>query len=81
MVHAEVASGLKRCPVFERMPGWRATTSAGPGPNMIAHLLDSVPYHEVPPAVLGLPERPPSADYQRPPRNPRTYVPYHAAGL
>jgi polyphosphate kinase 2 len=49
--------------------------------NMMAHLLASVPYHEVPPPVLHLPERPPSTGYERPPRDLRTYVPDHAAQL
>ncbi|GHE55698.1 hypothetical protein GCM10017771_78310 [Streptomyces capitiformicae] len=42
--------------------------------NMIAHLRDSVPYHEVMPSILELPERPPSTGYERPPRDLRTYV-------
>ncbi|WP_327576084.1 MULTISPECIES: polyphosphate kinase 2 [unclassified Streptomyces] len=49
--------------------------------NTIAHLLDSVPYHDVPPPVLDLPPRPPSTGYVRPPRDLQTYVPDHAAGL
>ncbi|MFE3166199.1 polyphosphate kinase 2 [Streptomyces sp. NPDC059224] len=49
--------------------------------NMIAHLLSSVPYDEVPPQVLALPERPPSTGYQRTPRDLQTYVPDHAASL
>ncbi|WP_329324805.1 polyphosphate kinase 2 [Streptomyces luteogriseus] len=49
--------------------------------NMIAHLLDSMPYHEVPPPVLELPDRPPSTGYERPPRDLQTYVPDHAARL
>ncbi|OLZ69056.1 polyphosphate kinase 2 [Streptomyces sp. IMTB 2501] len=49
--------------------------------NTIAHLLDSVPYHEVPPQVLELPQRPPSTGYERPPRDLQTYVPDHTAGL
>ncbi|MDX2593171.1 MULTISPECIES: polyphosphate kinase 2 [Streptomyces] len=49
--------------------------------NMIAHLLGSVPYQEVPPPVLELPERPPSTGYERPPRDLQTFVPDHAAGL
>ncbi|MCX4825649.1 polyphosphate kinase 2 [Streptomyces sp. NBC_01142] len=49
--------------------------------NMMAHLLGSVPYHEVPPRVLELPARPPSTGYVRPPRDLQTYVPDHAAGL
>ncbi|MFF2993260.1 polyphosphate kinase 2 [Streptomyces sp. NPDC057950] len=49
--------------------------------NMIAHLLGSVPYYEVPPPVLELPPRPPSTGYERPPRDLQTYVPDHAASL
>jgi polyphosphate kinase 2 len=49
--------------------------------NMIAHLLDSVPYREVPPAVLDLPERPGPTGYVRTPRDLQTYVPDHAATL
>ncbi|MGW3494353.1 polyphosphate kinase 2 [Streptomyces sp. NPDC001020] len=49
--------------------------------NMIAHLLESVPYHEVQPPVLELPPRPPSTGYERPPRDRQTYVPDHAERL
>ncbi|MEV8562678.1 polyphosphate kinase 2 [Streptomyces sp. NPDC051917] len=49
--------------------------------NMMAHLLSSVPYHEVLPPVLELPERPPSTGYERPPRDLQTYVPDHTAQL
>ncbi|MCC3768254.1 polyphosphate kinase 2 [Streptomyces sp. UNOC14_S4] len=49
--------------------------------NMIAHLLSTVPYHEVPPVALELPPRPPSTGYERVPRELRTYVPDHAARL
>ncbi|MFK0290530.1 polyphosphate kinase 2 [Streptomyces sp. NPDC090442] len=49
--------------------------------NMIAHLLSTVPYHEVPPPVLELPARPPSTGYRRPPRDLQSYVPDHAAQL
>ncbi|MER6013894.1 polyphosphate kinase 2 [Streptomyces bluensis] len=49
--------------------------------NMIAHLLSTVPYHEVPPTVLDLPPRPPSTGYERTPRDLQTYVPDHAATL
>ncbi|MFI6489518.1 polyphosphate kinase 2 [Streptomyces sp. NPDC050564] len=49
--------------------------------NMIAHLLGSVPYEEVPPPVLELPPRPPSTGYVRPSRDLQTYVPDYAAGL
>jgi polyphosphate kinase 2 len=49
--------------------------------NTIAHLLSSVPYHEVPPPVLELPDRPGSTGYQRTPRDLQTYVPDHTARL
>ncbi|WP_369166730.1 polyphosphate kinase 2 [Streptomyces sp. R28] len=49
--------------------------------NMIAHLLDSVPYQDVSPPVPDLPERPASTGYQRPPRDLQNYVPDHAAHL
>ncbi|WP_406404284.1 polyphosphate kinase 2 [Streptomyces sp. NBC_00879] len=49
--------------------------------NMIAHLLSTVPYRDVPPPALTLPPRPPSSGYERPPRDLQTYVPDHAAGL
>ncbi len=49
--------------------------------NMIAHLLSTVPYHEVPQPALTIPERPPLRGYRRPPRTDSTYVPDHAATL
>ncbi|MGG2464165.1 polyphosphate kinase 2 [Streptomyces sp. RGM 3693] len=49
--------------------------------NMIAHLLSTVPYHDVTPPVLELPPRPPGTGYQRPPRDLQTYVPDHSADL
>ncbi|GAA5152335.1 MULTISPECIES: polyphosphate kinase 2 [Amycolatopsis] len=49
--------------------------------NMIAHLLGSVPYHEVPPPAIRLPQRPPATGYRRPEKNPGNYVPDHAATL
>jgi hypothetical protein len=49
--------------------------------NMIAHLLSTVPYHEVQRPPLDLPPRPPSTGYERPPRDLQTYVPDHAATL
>jgi len=49
--------------------------------NMIAHLLSSVPYHEVPRPALELPPRPRSGGYQRPSRDSYTYVPDHAGTL
>jgi hypothetical protein len=49
--------------------------------NMIAHLLDSVPYRDVPPPVLELPQRPAPTGYVRPPRDLQSYVPDRTAGL
>jgi hypothetical protein len=49
--------------------------------NMIAHLLSTVPYQEVPGRALELPERPHSSDYVRPPRELFKNVPDHAATL
>ena len=49
--------------------------------NMIAHLLSTIPYHEVQRPPLDLPPRPPSKGYERPPREMQTSVPDHAATL
>jgi polyphosphate kinase len=49
--------------------------------NMIAHLLSTIPYHEVQRPPLELPRRPPSTGYERPPREMQTAVPDHAARL
>jgi polyphosphate kinase len=49
--------------------------------NMIAHLLSTVPYHDVQRVPLHLPERPQSAGYVRAPRDLQTFVPDHAASL
>jgi polyphosphate kinase 2 len=49
--------------------------------NMMAHLLAGIPYHEVSPPALRLPERPPSSGYRRPEKNTGLYVPDHAATL
>src|SRR5918995_4657475 len=40
--------------------------------NMIAHLLSTIPYHEVQRPPLALPPRPPSTGYRRPPREMQT---------
>ena len=49
--------------------------------NTMAHLLASIPYHEVPLPKISLPPRPASQGYQRPPRDINTYIPDHVAGL
>jgi polyphosphate kinase len=49
--------------------------------NMIAHLVSSIPYHDVQWRPLELPPRPPAQGYVRMPRDSQTYVPDHAAGL
>lgn len=47
--------------------------------NMIAHLLNSLPYHDVPDAdPITLPKRPASTGYVRPPVSVSGYVPDHA---
>jgi len=49
--------------------------------NMIAHLLSTIPYHDVPEPTLILPKRPSSSGYVRTPRDMQTFVPDHAATL
>jgi polyphosphate kinase 2 len=49
--------------------------------NMIAHLLSTVPYHDVPEPKLKLPHRPKSTGYVRTPIELQTFVPDHAATL
>lgn len=50
--------------------------------NMIAHLLSSIAYEEVPSTPVKLPDRlDQSSHYQRPPRELSTYVPDHVASL
>ena len=50
--------------------------------NMIAHMLSSIPYAEVPAPDVELPRRlTETSDYQRPPREEYTYVPDHASTL
>jgi polyphosphate kinase len=50
--------------------------------NMIAHLLDSIPYTEVPAPDVKLPERlTPSSAYRRPPREKFNYIPDYASTL
>ena len=48
--------------------------------NMIAHFLSTVPYTDVEPPGIEIPDRPPaSGSYERPPRERATYVPDHVA--
>jgi polyphosphate kinase len=49
--------------------------------NMIAHLISTVPYHEVQRVPLELPPRLPSTGYRRIPREMQTHVPDHADAL
>jgi polyphosphate kinase 2 len=49
--------------------------------NMIAHLLSSIPYHDVPEPKLKLPRRPKSTGYVRTAKDLQTFVPDHAATL
>jgi polyphosphate kinase len=49
--------------------------------NMIAHLLESVPWQPVAGRELTMPKRPPTLGYERPPREVFTEVPDHAATL
>jgi len=49
--------------------------------NMIAHLLSTIPYHDVQRLPLALPQRPESGGYVRAPRDLQTFVPDHAASL
>ena len=49
--------------------------------NMIAHLLSTIPYVEVPAPTLDVPPRPKSRGYERTPREHATYVPDHFASL
>jgi polyphosphate kinase len=49
--------------------------------NMIAHLLSTLPYHDVRRQRLELPSRPAAKGYIRVPRDMQTFVPDHAAAL
>jgi len=49
--------------------------------NVIAHILDNVPYEHIEPEAVTIPERPPSTNYVRPPREEFKYVDDHAAAL
>ena len=50
--------------------------------NMIAHFLSTVPYTDVEPPGIEIPDRPAATgSYERPPRDRATYVPDHVAEL
>ena len=49
--------------------------------NVISHILSVVPYKNIAPEPVTIPERPKSINYQRPPRDEFRYVPDHAASL
>ncbi|WKD58494.1 polyphosphate kinase 2 [Corynebacterium caspium] len=49
--------------------------------NVISHILESIPYNQLPDTTPPIPERPNSQDYVRPPRELFRYVPDVAARL
>ena len=49
--------------------------------NMMAHLLSTIPYYDVPPPAIELPKRPKPKGYIRTPREHATYVPDHCGDL
>ena len=49
--------------------------------NVIAHLLEHVPYEHIEPEAVTIPERPPVTSYVRPPREEFKYVKDHASSL
>ena len=49
--------------------------------NVISHILSAVPYQNIAPEPVTIPDRPKSINYQRPPREEFRYVPDHAASL
>jgi polyphosphate kinase 2 (PPK2 family) len=49
--------------------------------NVIAHLLSSIPYHEVQRPIPELPPRPEAVHYERPPRDLFRTVPDYAADV
>ena len=49
--------------------------------NVIAHLLNSVPYLHIEPPPVEIPDRPLAKHYARPPRESQRYVPDHAQSL
>jgi polyphosphate kinase 2 len=49
--------------------------------NVISHILSAVPYQNLAPEPVTIPERPKSINYVRPPRDEFRYVPDHAASL
>ena len=49
--------------------------------NVIAHILDHVPYEHIEPEPVTIPDRPPVTSYLRPPREEFKYVKDHASSL
>ncbi len=49
--------------------------------NVIAHILEHVPYEHIDPDAVTIPDRPPVTNYVRPPREEFKYVQDHAASL
>ncbi len=49
--------------------------------NFLHHFLSTIPYYHATKEPITLPVRPPAAGYERPPRNPKNYVPDYAGAL
>lgn len=49
--------------------------------NVMAHMLDKIPYERMKPQKIDIPERPDATDVDRPPRESQNYVPDHAAAV
>ena len=77
----QVHADLKHA-AFAHLPSGKFTANAaGLVLAVMAHLLSTIPYVEVPPPTLALPERPEPKGYERPPREQTAHVPDHCATL
>ena len=45
--------------------------------NCLRHILSKVPYEDMTPTAIEMPERPEQGDYKRPPFNEQFFVPNH----
>ena len=73
--------GAHRHPDGALVRGGKRRQAHAPGINMIAHLLSTLPFHDVPVPKIVLPERPAPKGYERPPKGSQNFVPDHAATL